>query len=420
MNKKALTENRRPDRRKGCACGEAGAERLRRSYSSRPAVSAITAFVLIVSCFLCSCGAAEPPAAEAPAPVKVILDCDMGLTNDDALCLSMLLKAEERGLVDILGITLAGGNNFIDAPYVNYGEVQYGSAKYTEDFLEAVGRTDIPYYRGTDFPTDTDVDDLQMLDDYYEGLDYIKFNDGYGAIHFFDDVDPGLLQDSDEAAQFLISSVRENPGEVVIFAIGPLMNIAKAVETDAGFAPNVKAVYCMGGALGEPCVVETVHSGRVEGINGATVTPVAEYNVLYDPSAFETFITAPFPDRYLLPGGCSAGIDASVAGEIIERSDGSGISGIWADCYSEYIQDYPYWDPMTAYAFLCPEAVKKSSLEYVTVDSDRLSGSFGRTDSISAAEYAKLSPDRQALYGRTEVIYEMPGFWDYTVELLCK
>ena len=358
-------------------------------------------------------------AAEAFSPVKVILDCDMGYMNDDALSLSMLLKAEERGLVEILGITLEGGNNFIDAPYENYGEMQFGSSKYTGDFLKLIGRTDIPFFRGTDFPGDMDRDGFRELDDFYHGLEYGKFNDGYGAIHYFASVDPELLRDRNDAADFLVRSVRENPDEVVIFAIGPTMNIAKAVEQAPDFAPHVKAIYYMGGALGDTLMMENSRSETVEGIDGANVTPYAEYNVLYDPVAFRTCITAPFPLQYMIPGSCNIGIDRSVADIFIAHSDGTGISGLWAEYYKEYIQDYPYWDPLTVYAFLRPDAVAASSVQYVAVNTDRLSKNYGQTDGYSPEEYAQLAPEHQSLCGRVEVIYEMEGFWDYTIDLLC-
>ena len=380
----------------------------------------LTVSILIVVFALLLVGAFRTEEASEPfSPVKVILDCDMWYMNDDTLSLSMLLKAEERGLVEILGITLAGGNNFIDAPYENYGETQFGSSKYTGDFLALLGRTDIPFICGTDFPGDMDRERLQELNDFYNGLEYGKFNDGYGAIHYFTSVDPELLCDSNDAAAFLIRSVRENPDEVVIFAIGPTMNIAKAVKQDPDFAPHVKAIYYMGGALGDPCMIENNRSEMVEGIDGANVTPYAEYNVLYDPAAFATCITAHFPLQYILPASCNVYIDRSIADKFIAHSKGSGISGLWADHFREYIQDYPYWDPLTVFAFLCPDAVVASSVKYVTVNTDRLSKYVGRTDGYSPEEYEQLSPEQQSLCGRAEVIYEMEGFWDYTIDLLC-
>lgn len=385
------------------------------NMKKKRAVSALIAvFVLLLTAAFCA-----HRASRSSSPVKVILDCDMGYMNDDVLSLSMLLEAESRGLAEILGITLEGGNNFIDAPYENYGETQFGSSKYTGDFLELIGRTDIPCLRGTDFPGDVDRDRLQELDDFYKGLEYGRFNDGYGAIHFFTSVDPDLLCDGNDAADFLIRSVRENPDEVVIFAIGPTMNIAKAVKQDPDFAPHVKAIYYMGGALGDTLMMENSRGEMTEGIDGANVTPYAEYNVLYDPAAFGTCITAHFPLQYIVPASCNISIDRSVADNFIAHSDGTGISGLWAEYYKEYIQDYPYWDPLTVYAFLRPDAISASSVQYVTVNTDRLSECCGQTDGYSTEEYEQLSPERRSLCGRAEVIFEMEGFWDYTIDLLC-
>ena len=375
--------------------------------------------MLAIIVLLCTFAFCLNGIAEQPRPIKVILDCDMGYMNDDALSLSMLIKAEERGLVEILGITLEGGNSFIEAPYVNYGETQYGSAENTRALLEALKREDIPYFAGTDFPAGFDRDNIHDLDVFYKGLDYIKFNDGYGAIHFFEAVDPEMLCSSDDAVGFLRQSVRENPDEVVILAIGPTMNIAEAVRQDPEFAPHIKAVYYMGGALGNACVMENNKSESVIGIEGANVTPVTEYNVLYDPAAFYTCITASFPRQVILPGSCSVDIDRSIADRFIESCDGTGISGLWADYYRDNVQDYPYWDPMTVYALLCPEAVSLSSVEFVTVDTNRGSEAFGRTDGCSPEEYEHLPSEEQTHWGRAEVIYAMEGFWDYTIELLC-
>ena len=384
------------------------------SKKKRIVSALIAVFALLLAGAFCAKRASEPS-----PPVKVILDCDMGYMNDDMLSLSMLLKAESRGLVEILGITLEGGNNFIDAPYENYGETQFGSSKYTGDLLGLIGRTDIPCLRGTDFPGDVGRDGLRELDDFYRDLTYSKFNDSYGAIHYFTSVDPELLCDSNDAADFLLRSVRENPDEIVIFAIGPTMNIAKAVRQDPDFAPRVKAIYYMGGALGEPCMMENDRGEMVEGIDGANVTPYAEYNVLYDPAAFAACITAHFPLQYMIPGSCNIGIDRSIADKFISHSDGTDVSGLWAEYYKEHIQEYPYWDPLTVYAFLRPDAVTASSVQYVTVNTDRLSNYFGRTDAYCPEEYEQLSADRQSLCGRAKVICETEGFWDYTIDLLC-
>ena len=53
-----------------------------------------------------------------------------------------------------------------------------------------------------------------------------------------------LLQQT-HAAQALVQLVNENPGDVVIVALGPLTNIALASNFDAGFTTKVKEIFLM-------------------------------------------------------------------------------------------------------------------------------------------------------------------------------
>ena len=57
-----------------------------------------------------------------------------------------------------------------------------------------------------------------------------------------------LLKET-HAAQALVKLVKENPGEIVIIALGPLTNISLASHFDAEFATRVKEIYLMGGCI---------------------------------------------------------------------------------------------------------------------------------------------------------------------------
>jgi purine nucleosidase len=61
---------------------------------------------------------------------------------------------------------------------------------------------------------------------------------------------PGELGKENEAVEFLIRSVRENPGEMTLLALAPLTNVATACLLDGGFAAGLRELVVMGGTLG--------------------------------------------------------------------------------------------------------------------------------------------------------------------------
>lgn len=81
------------------------------------------------------------------------------------------------------------------------------------------------------------------------------------------------------AAEFLVQTCAETPGEVVICAIGPLTNLALALRLDPTIAQTVKKVVIMGGAL------ETA----------GNITPYAEANIYHDPHAAAEVFAADWP-----------------------------------------------------------------------------------------------------------------------------
>ncbi len=84
-------------------------------------------------------------------------------------------------------------------------------------------------------------------------------------------------------APALISDLaREHDGELVIVAVGPLTNLAQALQLDPGLPRRVRRVVVMGGAFG--------HRGHA-----GNATPLAEANVFCDPHAADRVFGAPWP-----------------------------------------------------------------------------------------------------------------------------
>jgi purine nucleosidase len=82
-----------------------------------------------------------------------------------------------------------------------------------------------------------------------------------------------------DAADLLIACARRWAGELVVVALGPLTNLALALERDRAAIAGVRAVVAMGGSVGV----------------GGNVTAAAEFNVFVDPEAAARVLTAGLP-----------------------------------------------------------------------------------------------------------------------------
>lgn len=76
----------------------------------------------------------------------------------------------------------------------------------------------------------------------YHGLD------GLGDAPNHKEPNMSLLKET-HAAQALSQLVKENPGEIIIVALGPLTNIALATHLDSEFTTKVKEIFLMGGCI---------------------------------------------------------------------------------------------------------------------------------------------------------------------------
>lgn len=180
---------------------------------------------------------------------KIIFDTDIGV--DDAFALAYAAKSQQ-----ILGITAVFGN------------VPVGQAvKNAKLFSQQIG-LDAPVWRGCSRPLGLNpmVNSTKM-----------HGGDGLGDVlaNPFDDR-------ADNAIGFIIDTVKANPGDVTLVAIGPLTNIATAINLAPEIIPLVKEVVIMGGAFGT-----RGHAGNV--------TPHSEFNIWKDPHAADQVLSSALP-----------------------------------------------------------------------------------------------------------------------------
>lgn len=184
----------------------------------------------------------------------VIFDTDPGI--DDAMAL-LFLKAQP--LIRLLAITTVFGNAEVDITTRN------------AHYLTKRFRIDVPVFRGADRP-------LQIKR--HPSPCVVHGDDGLGDVG----VTNGFVCEATAgtACDKLIELVRANPGKVTILAVGPLTNIALALQKAPDIADMVHEVAIMGGAFG--------WAGR-----RGNASPVAEANVFNDPHAADIVFTATWP-----------------------------------------------------------------------------------------------------------------------------
>jgi inosine-uridine nucleoside N-ribohydrolase len=172
-------------------------------------------------------------------PFRVIIDTDPGV--DDALALLLAMRSPE---LKIEAITPVAGNVPLDLTLPNALRM-----------VEIAGRTDIPVAAGARAPL------IRRL----VTATYAHGENGLGGAVF---PEPTTRPVATPAAEMIRQIVRKYPGEVTLITIGPLTNIATALNSDPELASMVRALVMMGGSL-----------------SGGNITPAAEFNVYVDPEA---------------------------------------------------------------------------------------------------------------------------------------
>jgi purine nucleosidase len=183
--------------------------------------------------------------------VPIILDVDTG--TDDALALAYAVASPK---IDLIAATTVAGNVDIEKTTAN-----------TLTVLDWLGAGDVPVHRGASRPLVRPHRD---------------------AIYFHDEGGLGGAQlppsprsiGPDRGPAALIRFARQRPGELTLVTLGPLTNLAIALNVEPGLPDLLKSVVVMGGAFTVP----------------GNTTPAAEFNILVDPEAAEQVFAALFPN----------------------------------------------------------------------------------------------------------------------------
>jgi inosine-uridine nucleoside N-ribohydrolase len=172
---------------------------------------------------------------------KILIDTDPGI--DDAMAIFYALESPE---LDVVGLTTIFGNADVTTATTNALKL-----------LEIAGRDDIPVARGIDKP-------LAMP---YRGpVAFVHGDDGQGNVFL---PQPTTTVHELDAPHFIVRSVLDAPGEITLVALGPLTNIAVAMQLEPTLGSHLAGIVLMGG----------------NAFSGGNASPAAEANILNDPEA---------------------------------------------------------------------------------------------------------------------------------------
>lgn len=185
----------------------------------------------------------------ASAAKKIIIDTDPG--TDDALAIMLALNSP---VLDVRAITVVPGN--------------VTAAMGLENALRMVSlanRCDIPVAAGAQHPL-------------FQKLITAEFWHGKNGLANIELPLSKCKVDSRFGPDLIIQMVHASPHEITLVPVGPLTNIALAVEKDPSIVPLVKEVILMGGS-----------------ISGGNVNAAAEANIYNDPEAAQIVFQAGWP-----------------------------------------------------------------------------------------------------------------------------
>jgi len=197
-------------------------------------------------CAFLALALASPAIAAAK---KIIIDTDPG--TDDAMALMLALNSPE---LDVRAITVVPGN-----------VVAKQGLENALRMVSLANRCDIPVAAGAQHPL-------------FQKLITAEFWHGKNGLANIELPLSKCKVDARYGPDLIIELVHAAPHEITLVPVGPLTNIALAVEKDPSIVPLVKEVILMGGS-----------------ITGGNSTAAAEANIYNDPEAAQIVFQAGWP-----------------------------------------------------------------------------------------------------------------------------
>jgi purine nucleosidase len=302
----------------------------------------------------------------AAQKIKIIVDQDArGPGTSDQQAMLVFLQSEK---FDVLGITTVSGDQWVKEETL-----------HTLRMLEIAGRTDVPVVQGATFPLLNSKEETERWEALYGKFEYkgcwtdfepnrsTKFREPYHApdvVPAMPEGEPHIHAQAGTAAEFIVQMVHKYPGEVVLWAGGPLTNYALALKLDPEVVTLAKEFVLMGGGL---------YADR-GAIDHGAIDARREFNWWFDPEAARIVLRAPWKKMTITP------IDISVKTRFTaEMKAQIGKAGTPV---AEYLDKYSLpgfmWDEIAGVALIDPSIITGQKQLYMDIDIDHGAG-YGKT-----------------------------------------
>ena len=256
---------------------------------------------------------------------------DTDTASDDAVAMIMALRHPD---VEVVAITTVSGNVPLDQCVKN--------ALYTTELCEA----DVPVYAGADRP----------LVRAATHATWFHGQDGLGDVGYKTSREPA----DGHAVDVLIDTARERQG-LTLVTLGPLTNVALALERAPDLTRRIERCVVMGGAA------NTV----------GNVTPAAEFNIWADPDAARSVFRSGLPIEMVGWELCRGEATLHDSDMALVRGFGNPIADFALDCNRTALiaskeqsgepgLDLP--DPVAMAVAIEPGVVTRSSRCYIQVE----------------------------------------------------
>lgn len=287
---------------------------------------------------------------------KVIFDTDIGDDIDDAFALAALAAEPEA---ELLGVTTV---------YRNTAQ----RARLAQKLLEAAGRAEVPVFAGESIPIKQPIGLFAWEEGPFpEQKPVCQWSEEYAAFPVRTD-----------AVGFLAESAKRWGEDLILFAVGPLTNLARAIERFPDDMKRIGAVYTMGGRF---------------------MQKEAEWNILCDPEAAEIVYSSGIP---VYAVGLDVTLRCTLENGLLERVSASEREtnrtlALWFDRWSKHFgfAKSVMHDPLAVASAFLP--VCRFERRYVRADLESERGSF-LTERTEKAGYSPVNVavdvDRELFY----------------------